>query len=140
MITSLDAPIVTSSVLHLLEKYKTSSYLAIVKNNLLPNCPISQRDIIAAEDIFGPKPGSLKGKTTCSASEHIQANHVNISINIMSQYRDVTIAGIVMFVNKVPFFMTISRHIKFGMAEMSTSQKAVMRLAAIEQVKLAYMK
>ena len=29
-------------------------YLHIVNNNLLPNCPVTAQDIMAAEDIFGP--------------------------------------------------------------------------------------
>ena len=34
----------------------------------------------------------------------------------MQQYRDVTLSTDVMKVNNIPFFMTISRHIKFGSA------------------------
>jgi hypothetical protein len=45
-----------------------------------------------------------------------------------------------MFVNKIPFFMTISRHIKFGTAEMITSQNAKTLLTAIKHVKSAYLK
>jgi transposase InsO family protein len=41
----------------------TQQFLQIIENNLLPNCPITRSDILAAEDIFGPDVGSLKGKT-----------------------------------------------------------------------------
>jgi hypothetical protein len=41
----------------------TRSNIAIVENNLLPNCPITCRDIAMAKDIFGPELGLLKGKT-----------------------------------------------------------------------------
>jgi hypothetical protein len=118
----------------------TLSYLAIVENNQLPNCPINRQDILATEDIFGPNLGSLEGKTTPSTTKHMCATHVNIPINIMSCYRDVTITGNIMFVNTIPFFMTISRHIKFGTTEMTTSQTTVTLLAAIKQVRSACMK
>jgi hypothetical protein len=110
----------------------------IVDNNLLPNCPISWKDIIAAKDIFGPNLGSLKGKTTRTNSEHVQSKHINIPINIMGRYRHITIARDIMFVNKITFFMTISRQIKFGTAEMIKSQIAVTLLKAIKQVNSAY--
>eukprot|EP00957_Ditylum_brightwellii_P117650 8974263-Ditylum_brightwellii.AAC.1 len=38
------------------------TYLHIVDNNLLPNCPITQTDIMAAEDIWGPYVGCLQEK------------------------------------------------------------------------------
>ena len=41
----------------------THDFLHIVDWRLLPNCPITQADILAAEDIFGLDIHSLKGKT-----------------------------------------------------------------------------
>jgi hypothetical protein len=41
----------------------TKAFIKIVDNKLLQNCPINRHDIIAAEHIFGPDVGSLKGKT-----------------------------------------------------------------------------
>ena len=46
------------------------TYLKIIENNLLPNCPITRRDIIAAENIFGPDVGALKGKTVRRGAEN----------------------------------------------------------------------
>jgi hypothetical protein len=106
----------------------------------MPNFPIGQKYIITAEDIFGPNNGSLKGKTTRTAHKHVGGEHINIPINIMSRYRHITITYDLMFVNKTPVFMTVSRHITFGTAEMIRSRKAVTLLAAIKQVRLAYMK
>jgi hypothetical protein len=42
----------------------TKDFIRIVLGNQLPNCPVTKADILAAEDIFGPDVGSLKGKTT----------------------------------------------------------------------------
>ena len=38
-------------------------FIKIASRNLLANCPITRDDIQAAEDIFGPDVGGLKGKT-----------------------------------------------------------------------------
>ena len=38
-------------------------YIRITDKNLMPNCLVTLRDILAAKDIFEPNLGSLKGKT-----------------------------------------------------------------------------
>ena len=38
-------------------------FIKIASRNLLPNCSITRDDIQAAEAIFGPDAGGLKGKT-----------------------------------------------------------------------------
>jgi hypothetical protein len=54
----------------------TRSYLQIIDSNLLPNFPVTRDDVIAAEDIFGPTLGSLKGKTTRSGTSHGRDTHL----------------------------------------------------------------
>jgi hypothetical protein len=118
----------------------TSSYIQIVENNLLPNCPVTRRDIAMAEDIFGPDVGSLKGKTARSGANPVNVVLADIPDTIMTHYKQLILGGDIMFVNKIPFFMTISRHIKFCTAEMLTNQKSPTILSAIKQVKKIYMK
>ena len=118
----------------------TRNFLHLVENNLLPNCPITRRDILAAEDIFGPDVGSLKGKTVCRTTPRVELHLVDIPPDIMSQYNNITLCGDIMFVNRIPFFVTISRHIKFSTIEMLQNQQANTILTAIRQVKSVYMK
>ena len=118
----------------------TKTFLSIVDKNLLPNCPVTRADIIAAEQIFGPDVGSLKGKTVRRASSPVQSEHTNVPITIMSRYQEVTVAGDIMFVNKLPFFVTISRHIKFSTSEFLANQKTETILKAIKHVNQTYVK
>jgi hypothetical protein len=112
----------------------TSDFLHIIKNNLLPNCPITSRDILAADDIFGPDIGSIKGKTTRSTPSRVRPGMIDIPADIISHYRDITICADVMFVNKIPFLVTISRSIKFGMAEMLPNRQGKSLTAAMKNV------
>jgi hypothetical protein len=71
-----------------------------------------------AEDIFGTNLGSLKGKTTRGCPTHVEVHQPNpIPITIMDKYNEVTLEIDVMLINNIPFFTSISRHIKFGTAE-----------------------
>jgi hypothetical protein len=50
----------------LLGRPSTQQYKNIVDGNVLPNCPVTSRDINTAEDIFGPDVGNLKSKQFAS--------------------------------------------------------------------------
>jgi hypothetical protein len=58
----------------------------------------------------------------------------------MEIHQDVTIAGDIMFVNKIAFFMTVSRSLKFGTVKMIQNRKSKSLLTAIENVKSLYTK
>jgi hypothetical protein len=112
----------------------------MVDNHLLKNCPVTRRDISIASDIFGPKRGSLFGKTVPQGAIPVETSLTDIPAHIMTHYRDVTLCGEIMFVSRIPFFMAISRHIKFGTAEMLKNQQNKTILAAIKQVHSVYAK
>jgi hypothetical protein len=65
---------------------------------------------------------------------------MDIPASIMSHYRDIALVGDIIFVNTIPFFVMISRHMKFGTAEMINNQKSPAILVAIKQVKAIYMR
>ena len=79
----------------------------------MSDCPINRADIAAADDIFGPNLGSLKGKTVRKANPHVITSTGGLPPDIMKLHKDVTLAIDIMFVNKIAFIMTIWRSIKF---------------------------
>ena len=113
-------------------------YKQIVDRNLLPNCPINHGDIIAAEDIFGGDLGCLKGKTVRRPTPHVPSKLIPIPMEIFTQYRDVTLAGDILQVNRTLFFISVSRHIHFATSEMITDQKVTTLLSSIKQVQKHY--
>ena len=58
----------------------------------------------------------------------------------MSRYQKVVLAGDIMFVNKLPFFMTISRHIKFSTAELLVNRHIETIFSATKRVHQHYLK
>ena len=110
-------------------------YIRYVENNLIPNCPVTRRDIVAAEHILGPDVGSLKGKTTRRRPLGVGLyNHALIPASIVEQYHDVIIAVDVLYVNKLPFIATISRYIRFGTVEFLRNQKSTTLIEHVKQV------
>jgi hypothetical protein len=116
----------------------TRAFIKIVENKLLPNCPITRDNIIAAEHIFGPDVGSLKGKTVHRAPERVRATMNNLPPVLMSRYRDVALGGDIMFVNRIPFFMTIARNIRFAMSESLANQSSKTIMSCIKRIKQIY--
>ena len=90
-------------------------FIEIVVNNQLPNCPIVKRDILIAKDIFGPELGCLKGKMTRSASTPVKIIHATSQLS--ASQRNVVLAIDIMYVNDIPFLITISRGLQFGSAQ-----------------------
>ena len=114
-------------------------YIHYVENNLIPNCPVTRRDIVAAEHIIGPDIGSLKGKTTRRRPIGVGLyDHTPIPPGVMEQYHDIILAVDVLYVNKLPFIATISRYIRFGTVEFLCNQKSTTLTEHINQVNRLY--
>ena len=90
-------------------------FIEIVENNHLTNCPIVKQDILRAEDILGPELGCLKGKTVPSASIPVKIVHALAQLSTVQ--KKVVLAIDIMYVNDIPFLITISRDLHFGSAQ-----------------------
>ena len=80
-------------------------YQGLVRNNLLPNCPITPSDITNAYHIFGPDLANIRGKTVRHRPEHVSTELVEIPRILLSQ-KYLTLSADVMFVNQVPFLIS----------------------------------
>ena len=116
----------------------TRTFTRIVTNNLLPNCPYTRQDIQAAEDIFGPDLGSIKGKTVRRSPRLVRTAPVSVPSDVMSRYRKITLAVDIMYVDKIPFLVTLSRNIRFGTVEVLADRKQHTIVRAIKNVQALY--
>ena len=85
-------------------------------DRLLPflnNCPIEASDFKAADDIYGPNLGALKGKTVYRPNPHVDTRTHPVPADLLSIHKRVTLEIDIMFVNKMAFFVTHSQNIHF---------------------------
>jgi hypothetical protein len=85
----------------------------MVSSNMIKNFPVTSTDVANANTIFGPDLTTLKGKTVRITPTPVATDYVQILKEIMSLNRNVTLAIDIMFVNGLPFLVSISRKIKF---------------------------
>jgi hypothetical protein len=85
----------------------------MVRSNMIKNCSVTSNDINNAHKMFGDDIATLRGKTARNTPEAVVADYVEIPKEILDMNKAVTIAADVMFVNGLPFVVTISRKIKF---------------------------
>ncbi|KAG7373108.1 hypothetical protein IV203_033832 [Nitzschia inconspicua] len=93
--------------------HPSDQQLSDVAIHHLRGCPVTKHSIRVASDVFGPNLGSLKGKTVHRPSSHVQPHTDPVPPEILARHRDVTLATNIMFVNKIPFLITVSRNIRF---------------------------
>ena len=89
----------------------------------LRNCPVTRSDISAANDIFGPSLGLLKGKTPTRPNKHIRGSTNGVPTEIMERHKRTVLAIDIMFVNSIPFLVTVSRKLHFGTVEALPNQQ-----------------
>jgi hypothetical protein len=116
----------------------TKHFIRIVTSNQLPNCPVTRADIIAAEHIFGPDIGSLKGKTVRRRPHLAKPSIEPLPPQIMSRYRNVTLAADVMYVNGIPMLVTISRNLRFATVEALPNRNITTLVKGIKAVATVY--
>jgi Cadherin prodomain like len=90
----------------------THEFIRLVAQNLLPNCPVTKRNINSAEDIFGPDAGFLKGRTVRRNPPRISTDDTYSPLppSVHERYYDVTLCADIMYVNGIPIFIYLPRH------------------------------
>ena len=114
--------------------------IRILKASSLLNCPVTPRDVVIANKLFSPDVGALKGKTM-RCGPPIVDSPVSVDITpILKYYGEVTLCVDLMYVNKVPLLVTLSRNVKFGTVEAVKDRKETTLLRSIATVATLYRK
>jgi len=83
----------------------------------LRDSKVTRADIDAAENIFGPNLGSIKGKTVRRPNEHVASGIDAVPNDVLTLHQHVTLTIDIKFVNKIPFCVTKSRGLQFTTVE-----------------------
>ena len=97
--------------------HPASRHISDIAISHLRNCPYTKEDIWAADDIFRPNLGSLKGTTVRHPNKHIQVTTSGVPHSILKLHRNVVFSMDIIFVNKLPFLATSSRNLRFSTVE-----------------------
>ena len=81
------------------------------------NCTTTTQDIDNAQIIFGRDVHTLKGKTVRKQPGPVVSDYVEIPEEMKQMNWDVELSADIMFVNGLPFLITISRRIMFTTME-----------------------
>jgi hypothetical protein len=98
-------------------------YRWIIQSNQIKDCPVTVPDIQVASKIWGKDVDALKGKTTWTKLSPVSADYVKIPKELIKLHRDVYLTVDIFFVNKIPFFLTLSRKICFTTVNHLSSQE-----------------
>ena len=110
----------------------------IADSQLIANLPIGCTDITAAEQIFGPNLGALKDKMPKHRSLPVDDKIDGVPPSILECFQKVVLAIDLMFVNKLPFLITISRGLHFGTIESLPNCQIPTVTAALSRVVQTY--
>ena len=102
----------------------TAVFVEALKNSGILNCPVTPADVEAAEQIFGPDIGSLKGKTMRRNPPIVDSPITSVPANTLERYRNVTLCVDIMYINHVAMLVSLSRNIKFGTTEAIPNNKS----------------
>ena len=114
------------------------SYTKIVDSQLNANLLIGCTNIAAAECIFGPNLGALKSKMLKHRSVPVDGKIGGVPPSILEHFWKVVLAIELMFVNKLPFLITVSCGLHFGTVESLLSHQVLTVTTALTCVVQTY--
>jgi hypothetical protein len=112
----------------------------MVSSNMINNFPVTSIEVTNANKIFGPYLATLKGKTLRITPPPVMKDCAKIPKEIMSLNRNFTLAIDIMFINGLPFMVSISRKIKFTTVKYLLGRKQINLVKSIRKIINLYRK
>ncbi len=107
-------------------------------SSLFRDCSFTPKDISNARAIFGPSLPCTQGKWVRRTPERVEPVYVTIPAQLISINRYVTLAADVMFVSGLPFFVTLSRRVRYVTVQFVPRRTAAELANCLKQVITVY--
>jgi hypothetical protein len=98
---------------HIIGCPSIENFKAILRQNVIKNCPVTIEDVNIAERIFGPDIGTLKGKSTRKKPTPVKSDLIEIPLELKQLHQDLTFCMDILFINGMPMLTGIDRTIRF---------------------------
>ena len=111
----------------------------VIQSNQISDCPVTVNDIDVADKIWGKNIAALKGKTTRTKTTHVAKDFVKIPKELLKLHKEVFLTADIFFVNKIPFFLTLSRKICFTAVNHLADRKVATIFKAFQEIYKFYL-
>ena len=103
--------------MHLLGFLSKRDFENMVCLNMIVNCPVTFSDVKNTKLIFGSDMTSLKRKSVRRKPACVVTDYIEIPREKLELRRELEVSTDIVFINKLPFLVSISRQLKFTMIE-----------------------
>ena len=131
---------VARKLYHIVGSPTLEAFKAMLKSNIIKNCPVTAADVDIAENIYSPAISTLKGKTTRQTPKPVVADEVMIPSELLMKHRQIELCMDTMFVNKQPFLTSIDKSVRFRSLVPLKSQSGEEYLRALQFIMRHYNK
>jgi hypothetical protein len=84
-------------------------FLGMVRGDMISNCPVTPTAVQNSHQIFGPDLVGIRGRMVQRLLDSVTTNHVQSLRVILEQHQLVMLVVDVIFVNGVPFLVSVAR-------------------------------
>jgi hypothetical protein len=101
----------------------------------IKDCPITVKHIDTALKIWGKNVAALKGKTTWTKPDLVARDFVKVPVELLKLHKEVIYMTVnLFFVNKIPFFLTLSHNICFMAINHLTNRTVLQIFMAFKEI------
>merc|ERR1739836_180671 len=114
------------------------NFKAILRQNLIHNCPVTPSDVDRAEEIYGPDISTLKGKSTRRNHGRVKDDHIEIPRWLVEENSEVELCIDGMEVSGLKFLTSIDTTIRYRGAIYIPSKEHDQYYKAIDKLLRTY--